>query len=258
MSRENELGRRSPLLPPFAGLGAPRSPTLPAVAQGKGASGPAARAHVRGSCPPTAPIPARFTGAWRRRGLWIDGEEVADPLDVWWLQTPSLFADIRCRRSSVGRDGPGTRDRSLLTTDTAFAGVAEWDGAQMAWHHWLDPAQTPARRLGLAADAGEGTSPVRQEASAPDVGRLERIGEQLLETGSLRSDDRLRTYREAWSHEAALDDGWSAECTPERIAVSIGSFEVVVEDGRPDGPFLAELRHGSGRGWRLEHRLSLP
>lgn len=258
MSRESELGHRSPLPPAFAGLRARRRPTLPAVVQDNGAPGPTSPPHVSGTCPPTTPVPARFTGVWRRRGLWIDGEEVADPLDAWWLQTPSLFADIRCRRSGVGSDGPDTGNRGLLTTETAFAGVAEWDGAQMAWHHWLDPARTPARRLDLAADVGEGTSPVGAGASAPDVGRLERIGEQLLETGSVWSDDRLRTYREAWSCEVPLWDGWSAECTPERIAVSIGSFEVVVENRRPDGPFLAELRHRSEQGWRLEHLLSLP
>jgi len=257
VSRDGELGRRRLLPPRFSDLRDAARPTLKEMTEGDRASGATWPPLIGKPGQRTDLVPARFRGAWRRSALWIDGKEVEDPLEVWWLQTPSVFADIRFCQRTARLDEQGPSVGGLLTAETAFAGVAEWDGALMTWHHALDAGRAPTAPEGQATGADVQDPPVLVAACAADVGELDSSGEQLLERGSLESADGLRTYQEAWSLKATLGEDWSADCTPERIAVSIGSFQVVVEDRRPEGPFLAELRRRIGRGWRLDGRLSL-
>ena len=128
-------------------------------------------------------LPSWFPGIWTRE--WIERKGVrTDLFDVHFLQTPSLFADVR-----IPRDRPSfARAQSfadlsdaellLLAKQRAFAGTTTVDGALATWHHEID---------------------FQPSDSSADIGRLERIDD-----GHMLEHATDSSYVEAWR---SLDSG---------------------------------------------------
>jgi hypothetical protein len=95
--------------------------------------------------------------------------------EVWWLQTGSLYADLR--QPPAPADKRATPQQ--LALQQGFAGELEVQGEVLTWHRWLD-FQPPS---GIA-----------------DVGRVHFENGQLIEEGVLAS------YREVWERAAAASD----------------------------------------------------
>ncbi len=131
-------------------------------------------------------VPRWLTGVWRRR--WIERADGVrdDRTIVFWLQTPELFADIRIpaeRAPCAGARELGELDDPALRTllrQEGFAGRTELRGGVCHWHRELD-FQPPT--------------------GTPDVGRLERRGDDLLIEEGVHVP-----YVEEWERVAHGDD----------------------------------------------------
>jgi hypothetical protein len=116
-------------------------------------------------------VPSAYRGLWRRRVLRTS-ESVDHSTKVLWLQTGSLYADLR-----IPADRHPAEPYSLAEQQ-GFAGMLEVDGNVLTWHRWLD-FQPP----GLA-----------------DIGRITWEGDRMIERGVLAD------YYEEWERVA----GWSS------------------------------------------------
>ena len=124
--------------------------------------------------PSFTPVPERYVGLWRRRLL--ESETLRDTdTEVWWLQTGSLYADLRLPPTPADKRATP----QLLALQQGFAGELEVQDDLLTWHRWLD-FQPPS---GVA-----------------DVGRVHFENGQLIEEGVLTS------YREVWERAAAISD----------------------------------------------------
>ncbi|MEP7088193.1 MAG: hypothetical protein ABI884_12885 [Gemmatimonadota bacterium] len=131
----------------------------------------------------SASLPPWFPGVWTRE--WIDRRGTRNDLfDVRFLQTPTLFADMRIPRDrpsfSHAKSFADLSDTDLLALakQRGFTGSTTVAGDLATWHHEID-FQPP-----------EGT---------PDIGRLERIdGARMYEHATDSS------YTESWR---SLSDG---------------------------------------------------
>ena len=117
-------------------------------------------------------VPECYVGLWRRR-LLQDAQGTDTRTQVYWLQSGSLYADIRI---------PADRDAGNgVALQQGFAGALEVEGSTLTWRRWLD-YQPPA--------------------AVADVGRMHftRL-DQMIEDG-VHAD-----YREVWERigPASLD-----------------------------------------------------
>jgi hypothetical protein len=196
------------------------------------------------------PVPSWLTGVWRR--LLIDYEDGSRDVSshVLWLQTRSLYADIR-----IPRDRPGALGRKNfsafddaelcgLARQQGFAGTIALAGDRCTWHRHIDlqPAQP-----------------------TPDEGRLRLQGDVLVEAGVHTS------YIEHWRRE---DDGGDClaafrltddSAAPGRtgVLVLVGDHFLEVQSRREPLPPATSLANlvgqalSSGRRDRAERLLDM-
>jgi hypothetical protein len=163
-------------------------------------------------------IPAEFHGAWVRHGISVGGASDSEDMIVWWLQAPSLHADLRT---------PMTGDGEVI----CFAGTTSWDGHALTWTHDLDLAPS-------------GTA---------DVGTVAWDGADLLESGSCEQDGRAVPYTERWRRLPGGGPLWALRSATGRI-VRAGKYALTVVDGRESGAeFTATAWLLEGDRWEV-HR----
>ena len=128
-------------------------------------------------------LPVWFLGVWQRE--WIrHGAETESDVTVRFLQTPTMFGDVRIPKSRPpfprGRELADLTDSelALLAEQRGFFGYTTIDGNVATWHHEID-YQPP--------DGGD------------DIGRLEQAGPDRMFEHAL--DD---SYIEGWQ---SLSDG---------------------------------------------------
>ena len=181
-------------------------------------------------------VPAEYRGLWRRRLLQTPQHTDRSTL-VYWLQTGSLYADLRLPAERA-RDDP-----QALARQQGFAGLLKVEGNRLTWERWLD-FQPPA---------------------APDVGRVHFEGEVLVEHGVHAE------YREEWervqaagadsvalSLEAELD-ARGRQADRRGVLVACGDYFLFALDRRcalPPAPDLGTLL-GDNRYTREEKRAFL-
>lgn len=98
-----------------------------------------------------ATVPDWLCGLWRRRSIRFADGRHDDTTVVYWLQTPSAFADIRipAGRPALG-GGDGLDELSdgellALAEQGGFAGWTELSGTRCHWHRQID-FQPPSGR----------------------------------------------------------------------------------------------------------------
>lgn len=122
------------------------------------------------------PVPPEYVGLWRRDGIEIDGEWDTTTR-VFWLQTSSLYADIRIPASRPAFDGVGSIEECSpeqlrwLAGQEGFAGCLHVDSETCRWERTLD----------------------YQPPGLPDIGRMR------FHAGGIATEDGvLAEYREEW------------------------------------------------------------
>ncbi len=124
-------------------------------------------------------VPAHLVGLWRRRSL-LDANGCDRTTEVYWLQTHSLYADLRLPPGRPGFSG--------------CTGVNDLDEEQLGW---LAQQQGFAGRLRLDENVATWVREIdfQPPARVADVGRLDLRGARLVEHGV------LTPYTEEWIRE---------------------------------------------------------
>lgn len=153
-------------------------------------------------------VPEMYRGLWRRHVLETAGQTDCRTT-VYWLQTASLYADVRIpvdrgRRGRLARmTHAGLR---ALTRQQGFAGALDVDGDVLTWQRWVD----------------------YQPHGAPDVGRVHFDGQLLIEHGE------HSVYREEWQRVQAAGEDFLAlvledERDPNRCRIERAGVLVALE-----------------------------
>jgi hypothetical protein len=152
-----------------------------------------------------------FAGAWRRRSIQVPGGEPHEPCEAWWVQTESLFVDLRIAL-------PGQEQNGLPFSSTrAFAGRFEIGDDGARWHVTIDSGGSVPRSDGaLGVDLSLDT-----------------------DDPNLMIEDAPGRFREEWIQQATGDEVGSI-CTPDLIAVRIGDICGAV--WLVDGAVAAQIR----------------
>ena len=119
--------------------------------------------------PPSPPVASRLRGVWRRSLLTVAAQEGGpaavrdDTSSVFWLQTDSLFGDLRLPGDG---DAPGGAARPPIS----FCGHTTTESDLCSWHRELD--------YGSPFLPGFDFSP---PGGAPDTARLKWLSEDVVE-----------------------------------------------------------------------------
>jgi hypothetical protein len=182
-------------------------------------------------------------GAWTRQSVSIDGSEHFELQHVYWLQTDSVYADLRVPFHPAG----GT---------ACFAGRSGWDGDRYRWSHPLDlsnpdPASASDPDPTPGPDPGPGRARGCASRSGPDdIGHLIMDGDRLVERGRLPGG--TTTYEEIWVRLPGDDGEVEAIESPAACHVQVGDHAITIVDGRPEGgSFNACYQVRTARGWEV-------
>ena len=154
-------------------------------------------------------MPDRFVGAWVRISIALGEAPASEPAFVVWVQGRSAYADLR-----VPHTGDGVE---------CFAGHTTWEPPHLRWSHDLDLAGGPA--------------------AVTDVGHVDWVDGDLVESGTFVIDGREVPYVEVWRRLPG-SDGRVVEVTDAGYTqVAVGEHELTVVDDRAnDGTFSAQYR----------------
>lgn len=171
-------------------------------------------------------IPAEFTGGWVRQGISIGDKPPGEDAVVWWLQAPTLHADLRVLLVDSGVDTSAGL--------TSFAGTTTWDGSALTWTRLVD------------LEGFDGT----------DTGVASWDGADLLESGTFSSGNGLTRYTERWVRLPGSEGPlWACHRDEERL-VRAGNYAITIADRRPSGgAFTATAWQLVGDQWQVHHTL---
>lgn len=157
-------------------------------------SSPAHSALERGA-DTAATVPLALCGLWRRVVLETPDAPPDSTTRVWWLQTPTLYVDLRVpaeRKGVTSRttlDAATNADLAALALQAGFAGQTWLDDALCRWRRDID-YQPPT--------------------GVPDEGRLR------IDDGWIVEDGVHASYREVWQREDDSTGDWIARRWTER------------------------------------------
>jgi hypothetical protein len=170
-------------------------------------------------------LPSWFTGVWTRE--WIERKGVRNDLfDVHFLQTPSLFGDMRIPRDrpafAQAKSFTDLTDADLLqlARQRGFTGSTTVSDARATWHHEVD-FQPPD--------------------SAEDIGRIERIDDAHMFEHAVDS-----SYIESWRSLSGGDGRFLAVRVEragrlDRVLLVAGDHFLFVRNREKDLPMAESL-----------------
>ncbi|MEW6268185.1 MAG: hypothetical protein AB1689_02665 [Thermodesulfobacteriota bacterium] len=138
---------------------------------------------------PTPRVPPELCGLWRRVSLETPGAPPDTTTRVFWLQTPTLYVDLRvpaARDVAGARSGLDDCDDAELAALAAQAGFAGWISLEDDVCRWQ-------REIDFQPPSG-----------VPDEGRLGLAGDELVEHGV------HAPYREVWRRVPGSTGDWLA------------------------------------------------
>jgi hypothetical protein len=220
-----------------------------------------ARPPVHEEGVPTMKLP---TGAWQRDWIQRDGGARDDRVAVRYVQTPSVFGDLR-----IPADRPALahaagfadlRDDELaaLAAQNGFAGVTTINEVHATWHHQIDfqpsgggadVGRLEPRGPGRMLEHGEGGSYVESwSALEPDTGAY--IAVETAHDG--RVDQLLAVAGSYFVYARARPGALPAAASiRDAIAGTQATRDMII------GYLDCEISFGTVRGWQIE-RSTLP
>lgn len=156
-------------------------------------------------------VPARLCGLWRRVSLETPDAPRDSTTRVFWLQTPTLFADIRIPSTRAVQQGRARLDDYecdelvALAQQDGFAGHTTLDGDYCRWKR---------------------TTSFQPPTGFPDEGKLTFQGEEIVEDGI------HVPYREVWRRVPQSTGDWIAERAGDRYLVAGGDWFLLVRARR--------------------------
>lgn len=144
-------------------------------------------------------VPDELIGIWKRESIAVAGRQPYENSDVYWLQTPSRYADIRVPNHESGRF-------------SSFAGSQRWHAPRLRFHHELD----------LVGDFFD------------DEGTFHWDGETLIEDGTIVECGGEISFRERWVRQSVVGDDYSTwekrkEDRLIAICISIGDLKLILD-----------------------------
>lgn len=158
-----------------------------------------------------ARVPARLCGLWQRVSLETPDAPRDATTRVFWLQTPTLFADIRIPSTRAVQPGRARLDDyacdelAALAQQDGFAGHTTLVGDRCRW---------------------ERTTSFQPPTGFPDEGKLTFHGDEIVEDGI------HLPYREVWRRVPGSEGDWIAERSGDRYLVAGGDWFLLVRARR--------------------------
>lgn len=171
-------------------------------------------------------IPERFRGTWQRVSLSVDGGAWCEPAQVVWVQTGSIFGDIRM--PYAGRDAEHP--------PMSFAGTLSWREPRLTWTHKLD----------LYAEPGDD--------DGTDVAEVSWHGADLVCAGHFARESRSVPYVEVWRRLAGTGGPTLSLVRADGLGVlaQVGDHAItIVDDRHRGGHYRACYRSRSHMGWAV-------
>jgi hypothetical protein len=171
-------------------------------------------------------IPDRFRGVWQRVSLSVDGGPWCEPAQVIWVQTGSVFGDIRLAFEGRADEHP----------TMSFAGTVSWEEPRLRWHHKLD----------LYAGA--------EDDDSDDDAEVSWHGADLVCEGTFDRVDRTVPYVEVWRRLSGSSGSRLAlvRADGHGVLAQVGDHAVTIVDDRPrGGTYRACYRSRSHAGWMV-------
>jgi len=175
--------------------------------------------------PHPAPPPAWMRGLWTRE--WIERKGVrVSPFSVHYLQTPSVFGDMRIPVDRPAFAGARSfadlsdADLRMLARQRGFTGPVTAQGDTVTWHHEID-FQPPD--------------------PSPDIGRMERV-----EPGRMYEHALDDSYIESWRSVTSGDDAFlvvrvERKGRLDRMLLVAGDYFLYVRNREADLPEAESL-----------------
>jgi hypothetical protein len=204
------------------------------------------------------------TGAWQRDWIHRRGAAQDASVAVRYVQTPSVFADVRTAAVRAIAAGAtsfadlGDDELAALARQNGFAGVTTLAGDRATWHHEID-FQPPSDDVDIGRieptgpgamfeHALDGAYVERWSAIAPDAGpylavRVTRGG-RVAAILAVAGDHFVYARARATPLPAA-------DSIPALIAANHATRDMII------GYLDCEISYGTTRGWRIE-RSTLP
>ncbi len=197
-----------------------------------GASGLGWKAPLPRSNFATRPVPARLRGLWRRDWMRFADGTSNTTLRVFYMQGPTLFADLRLppgqKRFPEGAtlDGLSAANLRALMGRRGFTGHTTMTGNRVTWHRHFDYQQGRGAAVEL------------------DVGVCRFNGSEMIEAepGGAYVEQWQRVYDGAGRYLTLRCEAGPG--APERILVVCGDRFMIARDRvstLPRGKYLADL-----------------
>ncbi|HET9624343.1 MAG TPA: hypothetical protein VFP84_23385 [Kofleriaceae bacterium] len=199
------------------------------------------------------------TGAWRRDWIHRRGGARDASVAVRYVQTPSVFADLRTPELAIGAASFAELDDdqlAALARQDGFAGVATIDGDRVTWHHEIDfqpaSAEVDVGRIEpIAADdmfehALDGAYVERWSRLAPDTGPY--VAARAVHAGTTTAILAVAGAHFVYAR---------ARPTPLPAAASLGALIAHAPRAQVLAYLDCEISYGATPGWRIE-RSTLP
>ena len=203
------------------------------------------------------------TGAWQRDWIRRHGDAPDATVSVRYVQTPSVFGDVRIRVDRPAMPGAGSfadlSDDQLaaLARQNGFAGYTTIEGVNATWHHEIDFQPSGGEDIGRIEPTGQG----RMFEHALDGSYVESWSAIGSDRGAFLAVRVARAGRVEHLLSVAGDHFIYARARPDSLPTVDSLSEAIAKTHATREAIIAyvncEISYGTTRGWQVE-RSTLP
>jgi hypothetical protein len=198
-------------------------------------------------------------GAWQRDWIRRHGGAQDATVTVRYVQTPTVFGDIRIRRDRPAFPGAGSfadlSDDQLaaLARQNGFAGYTTLDGANATWHREIDFQPSGGEDIGRIELAGHG----KMYEHALDDSYVESWSAIGSDGGAFFAVRVARANRVEHLLAVAGDHFVYARARANPLPTADSLSDAIAKNHATRDVVIAyldcEISYGTTRGWQVEH-----